>query len=170
MTTQWEPVEIRVIDALARELDLAELPPHTTLRYRQPLAVMPSDCPLLTLWLIQKRYAAQTVAYYDSGLAIGISWQEEAIEQAETLVEDEDASRSLLRAMSIIEDVIFTVSINGLSVERVEQEDGREKDAVYAVKPLSIDLSAPAGVENGLVEGYAMTVEVDLTQTKVRGE
>jgi hypothetical protein len=167
-----ESLEIRIIDALERQINASpHLAPHQTVLYKRPRAVLPGDCPLLAIFLIQKAFTAETVTYYDTALAVGVTWQEEGNEEVTTLVDEPDMAKSQLRAISAIEEVILRLSIEGLEVERVEVDDGtgREADAAYAVYPVGVDLSDPIQVEEGLVEGYAMTVEVDATQTKQGG-
>jgi hypothetical protein len=165
-----ETLEIRIIDALERELNLSpSLPEHSTIKYKRARAVLPADCPLLQLFLVQKVFTAETNMYFDDALAIGITWQQEGVQEASTLIDDPELAKDMLRATSALEEVIFRLAMNGLEVERVEDEDGREMDNVYAVYPVSIDLSEPAQVEEGLVEGYALTIEVDATQTKMGG-
>jgi len=166
-----EPLEVRIVEALAQAVEASpELPPHQTVLFKRPRAVLPDNCPLLCLFLVQKVYTAETVVYYDDAIAIGITWQEESVTAAETLIDDPESAKSQLRAMSAIEEVIMGLSIDGLAVTQGEMEDGsgRESDAVYAVYPVGIDLSEAPQTEEGLVEGYAMTVEVDATQTKRR--
>jgi hypothetical protein len=167
-----ESLEIRIIDALEREVNKSpHLPDHGTVLYKRARAVLPSDCPLLQIFLVQKLTTAETVVYFDNAIGVGIVWQEEGVQEVTTLIDDPEAAKSQLRAISAIEEVIFRLGIDGLAVEPVEVDDGsgREADQTYAIFPVSIDLSEPVQVEEGLVEGYAMTVEVDVTQTKQGG-
>jgi hypothetical protein len=167
-----EALSIRIIDALERVINSSPvLPPHNTIRYKRPLIVLPHHCPLMCIYPVQKVFAAETAIYWDTAYAFGISWQEAKVEEVETLIADPEHNKSLLRTVAEIEDIVMNMSLGGdlgLQVERVELDDGsgREADNAYAVYPVGIDLSDPIGVEEALVEGYALTVEVDATQTR----
>jgi hypothetical protein len=166
MSHHVDPLEIRVMEALLAEFDELELPAHFTAAFVRPRLVLPEDCPLLCVYPMQKAYIAENVVEFTSAAAYGVSWQEEQVDRLETLIDDPERAKGMIRAVATIEGCILRLSQTGLTVKEVETPDGRREDAVYAVLPIGWDLSEPAGVEEGAVSGYAFTLEVDAVQTK----
>lgn len=163
------PVETRVIDGIIADLNNnAGLPEHSTVYYRRPAAVLPENCPLLCVWMIRKVFGNPTnLSTYDA-MEIGITWQVDATERALTLFgpgegDEEGAEDRLWEARELFQDM-----------KRIENRIRMLAGfAGYDVSPVipgvpEMDTILPGGVnyipaesiETGLVEGYAMTVEV----------
>lgn len=151
-------LEIEIVDKLSAFLaDNVDLPPYTLQKYRRPRAVLPDDCPLLTIWLVHKGMLAATTNNFDSRINIGISWQIDATDRATTLEEDEDAARDLLRQVGEIQHWIRYLGVHGWP-------EGETISEAYEVLPLSVDYLPPMALETGLIEGYAMTVQVAVVE------
>jgi hypothetical protein len=165
------PVEVRVIDMLIADLNAhADLPAHNTVYYRRPAAVLPEDCPLLCVYLMTKGYQGPVnLGTYDP-MAIGITWQEEGIERAETMFGPGEGdfegaerrlydARDLLRNMKRIEERIRRLAgFGGFEPEDVPQHP--EIPELDSILPQAMNYMPAQSIETGLVEGYAMTVEV----------
>lgn len=143
-----DTVEEAVVRAIADDLEAnAGLPPHTMVKFRRPRAVLPEDCPLLCVWWEAKNPDFTTTVLFDFQLTIGVSWQEESVEEAKTLVNDEYLSLSLMTNIKRCEARIRELSRDGWDVPNAWQ-------------------ILPAGTEyqrltDGLVEGYAMAILVN---------
>lgn len=150
-------VEVDIIDAIAADINSnAELPNHTTVRYGRPLVVLPSDCPILCVWLLQKAMVARTTNYFDSSIAVGVSWQVWTEREVLTLKEDEARRRKTLKDMLRIQARIRYLGVHGLS---------EEIGAAYEFLPVGVDYTPPSSLDTGLVEGYAMTVHVNVQES-----
>lgn len=152
-------LEIRVIDELAAALDnTADLPKHKTCKYRRPLIVIPEDCPLLTVALINKPMTPVTTNLFDAGLLIGVTWQIEAVKEAQTLIDNPKKSKELLEAMGKIQQCMRDLAVGHWSLQ------GGVVDEAYQLWPLQVDYMPPGNVETGLVEGYLMSVRVSVQE------
>lgn len=148
-----EDLEIRIIDGIVEYIDASgRMPTHDTVRYTRPVAVFPEDCPLLCVWLLNKGTAPRTTNYYDNVISIGLSYQVEAVERAETLKENPERSIELLRVMGILQKLMRTLGKDG--------DLGATCPEAYELYPADVDYTPPTSLETGLVEGYAMTIRV----------
>lgn len=139
---------------MATDLDAnAGLPSHLLVKYRRPRAVRPEDCPLLCVWLQDKTTNPQTTERFDSVLVVGISWQVEAVQEAVTLVEDDAVAEALIDALERIEERIRVWSREGVGVLEAWQ-----------ITPSGAEY-LPANLQQGLVEGYAVGVRVEVTES-----
>lgn len=151
-----EDLEVRIIDQIAADIDSnAGLPKHETVRYARPLVVLPDDCPILCVWLLQKAMAPRTTNYYDSVIAVGVSWQVWTERESQTLQEDEPRRKKMLKDMLAIQARVRYLGIHGLS-ENI--------DEAYEFLPVGVDYTPPSSLDTGLVEGYAMTVHVNVQE------
>lgn len=151
-----EDLEVRVIDAIAEDINgHAGLPKHETVRYARPLVVLPADCPILCVWLLQKAMAPRTTNYFDSTIAVGVSWQVWTERESQTLQEDEPRRKKMLKDMLAIQARIRYLGVHGLSEEIGE---------AYEFLPVGVDYTPPSSLDTGLVEGYAMTVHVNVQE------
>ena len=149
-------LEIRIIDALTESLEhYADLPRHKTVRYRRPYAVLPEDCPLLCVWLMEKTFTPITTNTFDSAINIGISWQEQAVIEAQTLADNPRKAKELLEIMGRIQQHVRDLSVGDWS------RSGGSVDEAYQLYPVRTDYFPPMSIETGLVEGYLMTVRVN---------
>jgi hypothetical protein len=132
--------------------------PKTVKRYGRPRAVLPTDCPVLCVWMANKlRTPVETDPVHDARLVIGASWQIETIEEARTLVDDEANEIELLARMQDIERHVMKLAEDGWDVAGAWQITAG--DSSY--------FRTPEGLEQGVTEGYALEVLVDVTE---RGE
>jgi hypothetical protein len=144
-------VEERVVEAIGLDLDLnAGLDAHDTLLYRRPRAVMPEDCPLLCVWWDSKDIDFLTTQKFHYSLAIGVSWQEETVEEAQTLMRDDVIARSLIRNIHKCEKRIEHIAINGWDIA-----------PAWELLPQGTEYTR---MEEGLVEGYAFVVQVAVSE------
>lgn len=151
-----EDLEVRIIDAVAADINTnAGLPQHTTVRYARPIIVVPNDCPILCVWLLQKAMSARTTNYFDSTVAVGVSWQVWTEGEILTLREDEGRRKRTLKEMLAIQARIRYLGVHGLSEEIGE---------AYEFLPVGVDYTPPSSLDTGLVEGYAMTVHVNVQE------
>jgi len=145
-----------LIDAIAADLDAESgLPRHQTIRYRRPIAILPEDCPLLVVWLMEKDSAPQTTVRFDSVLRLGVSWHEETVEQAKTLVVDEEAASSLMDAIEAIEARARSWATSGLT---------NGPDGAWELLPRRVEYIPPGEGSTGLTEGYGLMVEARITE------
>jgi hypothetical protein len=145
-----------IVLALAADLDAnASLDPHSTVKGRRPRAILPEDCPLLVIWLDNKRPSPATTERFDGIITIGISWHEEAVEEAETLIDDEDLSWRLAENIERIEGRIRYLSRAGLG----------SLLNPWQLLPGAMDLVGPLPQKEGLVEGYALEVTAEVTES-----
>lgn len=152
-----EDLEVRLVDTIASEINgNVDLPDHSTVRYGRPLVVLPDDCPLLCVWLLQKAMVPRTTNYFDSTIAIGVSWQVWTEREIESLQEDEERRKRTLKEMLRIQARIRYMGVHGLSEEIGE---------AYEFLPVGVDYTPPSSLETGLVEGYAMTVHVNVQES-----
>ena len=141
-----------IIVALADDMDAnAGLPPHTTYPGRPP-ALQPDQCPALVVWLDGKRPTPVTTEWFDAIYTIGLSWHEASVEQAETLVSDQDLKWSLSEARDKIEDRIRKLAKAGIGV-----------DAAWEVVPGESQYFGPP-LQQGLTQGYAVEAIVKVTE------
>jgi hypothetical protein len=147
----------RIIDAMVDDFELAELPRHNTTRYKVPAAILPEDCPLLVVRLISKASGPMTVKERMGQITVEVSWHEEAVERAETLMDDPDAARSQLDAIEVLEQRVWLM-------ERATQETQFDVPEANRVMTAAVNYQRGQPVETGLVEGYAMTVQIDVTE------
>jgi len=147
-------LEIRVVDALADYLENdAELPRHDVVKYRRPLAVLPDDCPLLCIWLIDKAFRPLTTNFFNGSMNLGISWQQASVMEAQTLRDNPKLAKELLEAIGRIQQSVRNVAVKGWDVLEA-----------YQVYPMRVDYFQSMPVDTGLVEGYLMTVRVDVQE------
>lgn len=151
-----EDLEVRIIDQLTKVVERApSMPRHKTVKYRRPVVVLPTDCPLLCVWLLAKEAAPRTTDNDDSLISIGVSWQVEAVERAEKLVDDPKKSVELLKTVLEIQGQVRHLFQSGWA-EVAEQDIPEAYDGWLA----GVDYTPPTSLETGLVEGYAATVRV----------
>lgn len=144
-------LEQSIIDALVTDLNSsASLPAHSTVKYRRPRAIMPEDCPLMVVWLLGKAPTPKTTEWFDSQISIGVSWHEETVADAETLMTNEEVAVTLMNARSKIEARVRALAKVGLS------------DAWEVVPGISQFL--PPEMQQGLTEGYALEVITRVTE------
>lgn len=140
-----------LIDELVVDLDTnGNLPSHKTVPYRRPRVIMPEDCPLMVVWLVTKDPTGVTNAEFHGNITLGISWHEETVEEAETLINDPATAIALMDAQSKIEARLRALAVAGLA-------------ATWELTPgpstyLSADMS------DGLVEGYLLTATARVTE------
>lgn len=147
------PIAQDVVDAIAADLDAnAALATHTTVKYRRPRAILPADCPLLVVWLSGKGNAPQTTQRYDGEIVVGVSWHEQTVQEAQTLARDNTVALALLTALDKIEARVRHYGLNGIGVL-----------AAWQVLPGDV-LYLPPEMEQGLTEGYALEVNVRVTE------
>lgn len=146
-----KPLAQRIIDNIAADLD-QRLPAHVTVRYRRPVVILPTDCPLLCVWLDNKVVAPQTTENFDSVFVIGVSWHREAVEKVETLVRDPELQVRLLNELQLIEDRIKVWARDGIGVHEAWQ-----------VLPDGVQYAG--GIpQSAMVEAYALGVSVRVTE------
>ena len=163
--TRDEPSDIvkRIIRGMASDIDdNARLPDHTTVLFKRPAAVFPDDCPLMCVWLLQKAYTPTGTKLLENAIGIGISWQVEGIDRAETLKDDPNKHEDMLDAVAKIEWRVRAMGALLGDYEQTEFVPGVPE--VDMVLPVSVDYIPPLSIETGLVEGYAMAVEVDVRE------
>lgn len=156
----YSDVVIRIVEGLAQDIDeFAGLDPHQTIRFKRPAVVLPSDCPLLCVWLLEEEYQNSGSFRLEEGIALGISWQEAVTEKARTLIDDPESAKSQLVAIAKIK----------ARVRKMGALVGNPSDDVYLPGVPEVDFVIPVRtdyvpatetVDTGLVEGYAMTVRV----------
>lgn len=161
-----DSLEVRVIDAITDYLEgISEIPEHKTVRYKRPIMVIPGeDTPLLSVWLMAKGATPRGTNSYDSALMVGISWQDECVERAVDLMQDPEKYKAELRIMATIQQAIRNLSVGalGASPGHIDAVGVPEAHTIY---PMTVDFLPPISLETGLVEGYAMTVEVDVIES-----
>lgn len=149
-----EDLIIRVLETLAEDiLANADISPRSTVVGRRPLLVLPEDCPVLWVGMVQKVLTPRTTNDFDSAIAVQIVWWEEAVEQLKTLVEDQALARDMLRTVGRIERRL-----------RVLANQGWDVPEAYDLFPTSLDYQPPPEIASGAVEGYSLTVQVNVTQ------
>lgn len=141
-----------IIEALATDMDAnAALPVHTTYHGRPP-ALKPDDCPALVVWLDSKRPTPVTTEWFDAIYTIGISYHEASVDQAETLVSDEELKWVLSEARGNIEGRLRALAQTGIGV-----------DAAWEVEPGESQYFGPP-LQQGLTQGYAVECIVKVTE------
>lgn len=126
------------------------LAPHTVVKGRRPRKILPEDCPLLVLWLDNKRPRPVTTERFDGIITIGVSWHEAAVEEAETLVDDEELSWRLTDSIEAIEARVRVLSRLGLPP---------------LLGPWQLLPGETTPIQGGLVEGYALEVTAEVTES-----
>lgn len=132
-----------LVDAIATDLDTnGSLGAHTTVKYRRPRAIVPDDCPLLVVWFMSKEPNLETgtTDRFDKTIGIGVSWHEETVAEAQTLVNDEAKSTALIDALEKIEARSHELSRLGAGVAEV-----------YEILP-GASAYVPPEMQDGLVE------------------
>lgn len=170
-------VEFRIVDAMVQDfLDHGELDTHedgtlTVVKYRRPVAVFPSDCPMLCVWLLDKTFGQPTNLKSHDPISIGVSWQEEAVERAETLIAPGEDEAQGYAATERAESLIRNLKHLERRVRSLAGFDGYESSPhlvnvpeLDMILPRDWDYLPPQAVDTGLVEGYAMTVEVTVVE------
>lgn len=142
-----------VIDAVATDLEEdGELVAHTLVKYRRPRAITPDMCPLMVVWLIYKSQRPQTTTRFDSTLTVGVSWHEESVDEAYTLINDQATALALLEARGKIEARLRLLATTGLGVGNAwELTPG---DSAFI----------PPEMAQGLTEGYVIQANVRLSE------
>ena len=128
---------------------------HET-RYKMPVLILPEDCPVLTIALGQEQLSPRTTNQFDTSLFIVLTWWEEMVASVEDLVRDPDRARSMLLDVTRIKRCLM----------RLANTDW-ELLGAYDVLPVSVDYTPGPEVEAGAVEGYAVTVQVNIQQRSV---
>lgn len=147
-----DSLEQRIIDALVDDIEAsAGLPIHTVVRYRRPRAVLPEELPMLVVWLASKETTPITTIRFSSTIQVGVSWHEQSVEEAETLVQDTSIGLALMTNIALIEDRVRAIeTAGGLPVP--EAQEMLPSGTVYET------------LQDGLVEGYALSVLVRVTE------
>jgi len=145
-------LDTELIDLIADALETADLPDHTLVKYRRPKAILPEMCPMLVVWVRYKEPRPGTTQWYDAVVTVGVSWHEEAIEEAETLTPDEILSTSLLDNLDIIQTAIRDLCNIGNSITEAWQ-----------MLPSTVTYMEPRR-ETGLTEGYTCDVVINVTE------
>lgn len=163
MTGEYSDLEIRIIDGLALDIEEnADLPEHGIVLYKRPISVFPDDCPLLTIWLLQEQYAPLGTYKLNMAIGVGISWQEQAVDKAEELINDPEGAKSqLVNIGKIRHRVRALAGLVNDPAQKAYLPGVPELDILF---PHGIDFQPPASLETGLVEGYAMTVEAQVEE------
>ena len=151
-----DALEIRLIDVITAHCESdASLPAHQTVKYTRPVVVLPDDCPLLCVWLVAKESAPYTTDNDDSKISIGVSWQVEAVDRAETLMEDPKRSKETISAVFRLQAALRDIFQRGWLAAT-----GTDIPEAYDGALVNVDYTPPTSLETGLVEGYALTVRV----------
>jgi hypothetical protein len=141
-----------IILGIADDLDAnADLPPHVTIRGRRPLAIQPTDCPVLVVWLDHKVAVPRTSIRYDADYTIGVSWHEATVEEVESLVRDEDIGWSLAENRGKIEARLRALSRSSPVASAWEMKPG---ESTY-IGPLP---------QQGMVHGFTVEAIVSVTE------
>jgi hypothetical protein len=117
--------------------------------------VIPDDCPLLCVWLLAKESAPYTTDNDDSKISVGVSWQVEAVDRAETLMENPARSKATLEDVNRIQAALRDIFQRGWLAAT-----GGDIPEAYDGALINVDYTPPTSLETGLVEGYALTVRV----------
>jgi hypothetical protein len=147
-------IALDIVNAIADICNDAELPPHNTVRHRRPVIVLPQDCPLLVVWFQASQYAPRTTERYDRTVTVGVSWQQSAIEQVRTLQFDENLAKGLADNIGMIEQRLIAYAVRSDPLPDVPQ--------VYEMFPAGTTYSPGPELETGLVEGYIVTVQLNM--------
>jgi hypothetical protein len=143
-----------LIEALADDLDNeAGLPEHQTIRKRRPRAIVPEDCPLLVVWLERTTRRGWTNMKQESNVSIGVSWHEESVDEAASLVDDETLSDKLIDAIELIE----------ARVREIAREEITLAEGAWEITP-GEGRYLPSDMQQGLTEGHAIVVEARVTE------
>jgi hypothetical protein len=133
-----------MIDSVVEDLnDNGDLPEHGTVKYRRPRVILPEDCPLMVVWLILDEPTPQTTKRFDTGWRIGVSWHEQAVDEAKTLTVDEALSLALIDAVEKIKARFRAIATGGLA----------DVPEAYEFLPGSTRYLAEE-LAQGLTEGY----------------
>lgn len=141
-----------IIDAIAAKLETLPLPEHSLYLYRRPKALVPEDLPALVVWLRAKSPTPRTTVWFEGVYTVGISWHEEALDEATSLEADPELAVGLITRMEAIEAAIRELSVAGWDVPGAwELVPG---DTTY-LEPLR---------ESAFSEGYTLDVLVRVTE------
>ena len=142
-----------VIDAIAADLeDNGDLVAHNLVKYRRPRAITPAVCPLMVVWLISKVSHPESNVRFGSDLTVGVSWHEETVAEAQTLINNEATARALLDARGKIEARFRELARIGLGTENA-----------WELLPGGSAFLAPE-MAQGLTEGYVLQANVRLSE------
>lgn len=147
-----------IIDALVDVYEGLPLAAHNVVKYRRPVVTMPEDCPLLTVFVLSEDIQPRTTVGMDTMIAVGVTWQEAAVDSAQTLKENPERSVSLLNAMQQLKRATWDLN---------KQVEEWVIPGAYEVQPMSVAYSEPRtyqSLDTGLVEGYSLTVRVTVEE------
>lgn len=136
------------VEKIAERVEAVGLPEHQHVLYRRPRTIQPGDCPLLVVWFIAKEpnLTGGTTDRFDNVMRIGVSWHEETVDEAQTLIDNPEISVALMDALERIE-----------TASRKMSKDGLGDDRIYEVLP-GASAYVPPEMEEGLVEGVVHEV------------
>lgn len=147
-----------LIEAIHADLEAnADLPDHETQLYLRPRAIIPEDCPLLVVWVIDDvpNLSLGTTVTFDYTVSVGVSWHVQVTEDAETMVRNDEVVLDALAVLERIRNRIRVMSTDGIGV-----------DACHEVLPGISTPNAPA-LATGLVEGYATSVLCSIVEKAI---
>lgn len=153
--------EVLAIDAMVADLEAnAGLPDHLVVKYRRPRVILPEDCPLLFVGLDESGSieSPSGTVRFRSQVPIALEWHEAAVEEIQTLVDDEGLSLRLIDSAKRIQArvrkwAIETTSLGGVSL------------AVAHVEEVGAAAVIPFVLEDGYVEGIRILVPVYVTES-----
>lgn len=133
-----------------------ELPAHQTVKYLRAF-VQPADCPMLNVFMLNKVMVPKSTENLDAATVLAVIWYEKAVKQVKTLSNKlgEELSKSLITRTSLIEQTLMDLWISGWAVA-----------GAYECQPISVDWTPPPNVASGLVQGYAVGVQVMTVQSR----
>lgn len=148
-----------IVDAIAEDLQTdTDLPTPKTLHlYLRPLALLPTQCPALVVWLEQELpiLARGTTVRFEYEYTVGVSWHEATIQDAVTVRRSPETMRRLLDVKEIIRNRIHALASGALDPIRAPQ--------AWSLMPGgSRYFQTPR--EEGLTEGFSFSVLVRTTQ------
>lgn len=148
--------EIALIDAMIADIKAeSDLSFKSVFPYRRPIALLPTDCPALVVWLIEEELQAMTTQRFDYGVAIGLSYHEASVRQAKTLLADSKLQKSLLEAVHRLKMRVHSWGTNGLTGEPGE---------AWQITPAGSATLGPSEEDGGLTEGVVFQVNTRITQ------
>lgn len=144
-----------IIDTLVSQLETADLPRHLTAKYRRPYLVLPEDCPLLCVYVMNKALTNVPNRAFQSVLTLGVSWQEAAVDRVKTLRANPNRYVSLLTNVAKLEAAIRQIALDDWGVF-----------GAYQVLPTAVVYQPGSDTETGAVEGYTVVVDIGLFEVE----
>lgn len=145
-----------LVDAIHADLEAnAGLPDHgDAVLYRRPRSIRPQDCPLLCVYVaaIVPKLQGGTTVTFDSEVTVGVSWHQGAVDEAQTMVLNDQTSIDCLAALEKIQDRIRALSTDGIDVL-----------ACHEVLP-GISTPNDVALATGLVVGYSTSVLCEIVE------